>query len=110
MSDKAGDELDLFLSEDGTQQGVFCPEICEDGMQVYWVRPVGVDFEPFKGVWQNGYFIPAEEYEEPEPVMLYVGGSKVAFRCDCGANVFTRLPDGAYRCNGCLTAYHGERG
>lgn len=43
-------------------------------------------------------------------VMLYVGGSKLAFRCSCGCNVFTRAPDGGqhYYCNSCRSYYSGD--
>lgn len=43
---------------------------------------------------------------QEKSVMLYVGESKTAFRCEeCGANVFTKISDGSYRCNGCGTEY-----
>jgi hypothetical protein len=36
--------------------------------------------------------------------LLTVGGKK--FRCECGANVFSKtLTDGYYRCNGCDAGY-----
>ena len=40
------------------------------------------------------------EYKE---TMLYVGGSKTSFRCDCGVNVFRKVVSASlkYRCNGC---------
>lgn len=56
--------------------------------------------------------------EEDEPTeicqnkMLYVGGSKIAFRCACGANVFSHMKDEDgeyYECHGCHTIYRGEK-
>lgn len=50
--------------------------------------------------------------------MLYLSGSKRAFRCDnsdgrhaCGGNVFTRHAENSlrYRCNSCGATYAGER-
>lgn len=42
--------------------------------------------------------------------MLHVGGSKTAFRCECGCNVFSKsaTQEKRYRCNGCLLIYNGE--
>jgi hypothetical protein len=39
--------------------------------------------------------------------LLYVGGSKIAFRCECGANVFRKISEKPrrYRCNGCGQTY-----
>lgn len=39
---------------------------------------------------------------------LYVDGSKTAYRCECGANVFTEVEERRYRCNGCLAMYRGQ--
>lgn len=44
--------------------------------------------------------------------MLYVSGSKTAFRCTCGANVFSHMKDDDgeyYECHGCHTIYRGEK-
>jgi hypothetical protein len=47
--------------------------------------------------------------------MLYIGGSKEAFRCTCGANVFHRIPDEDddelifYECNGCHKWYETDK-
>lgn len=41
-------------------------------------------------------------------VMLYLDGSKHSFQCDCKANVFTKLSEDRYRCNGCATEYETE--
>lgn len=55
----------------------------------YWELPVGKD-EP--GV----------------ATMLYLGESTTAFRClMCKANVFVKISDGRYRCNGCQSTYEG---
>ena len=40
--------------------------------------------------------------------MLYVGGSKTSFRCDCGCNVFREIRPRTYRCNSCSALYRGE--
>jgi hypothetical protein len=40
--------------------------------------------------------------------MLFVGGSRESYRCDCGANVFTKLGGQRYRCNGCKVSFSGE--
>ena len=40
--------------------------------------------------------------------LLYVSGSKTAFRCECGCNVFQKLGDSRYECNACKLAYTGE--
>lgn len=51
------------------------------------------------------------EIDEGEAVMPFVNG--IRFRCDCGANVFTRLTvfegkvGSFYRCNGCRSVYEG---
>lgn len=39
--------------------------------------------------------------KERHDTMLYVGGSKTAYRCDCGANVFNKISPYEYECNGC---------
>ena len=31
-----------------------------------------------------------------------------SFRCDCGANVFTRVGNYEYLCNGCRARWQGE--
>ena len=44
--------------------------------------------------------------------MLYVDGSKTAFRCACGCNVFQRIvEDGRdkFECNSCHDTYIGEK-
>lgn len=45
--------------------------------------------------------------------MIYVNGSKIAYRCTCGSNVFSlyKEPDGRqyYECHGCWTVYRGEK-
>lgn len=54
-----------------------------------------------------------KEYPEPDKMlnpnmMLYVGGSKDAYRCPCGANVFSQKEDEQgvyYECHGCWTVY-----
>ena len=38
-------------------------------------------------------------------VMPKIGGKH--FHCDCGGNVFTKLDDNRYRCNGCRSEYEG---
>lgn len=49
------------------------------------------------------------EERQKNSAMLYVGGSKTSFSCyDCGANVFYKLDNNRYECNGCGTVYHGE--
>ena len=48
--------------------------------------------------------LPAEEQEQ---VMLFPGGSKTSFRCECGCNVFTRFAKLRYRCNSCEATYTG---
>lgn len=41
--------------------------------------------------------------------MLYVGGSETAFRCpECGANVFRKISQTDYECNGCHTVYRAS--
>ncbi len=40
--------------------------------------------------------------------MLYVAGSKTAFRCECGCNVFRKVEDkhpATYECNSCDARY-----
>ena len=46
--------------------------------------------------------------QQKKNTMLYVDGSKTAFRCSCGANVFTKLGNKRYQCNGCREIYIGE--
>lgn len=45
--------------------------------------------------------------------MLYVGGSKRSFRCECGCNVFRKTAETAesvkYKCNSCGETYSGDR-
>jgi hypothetical protein len=43
---------------------------------------------------------------EAGSVMVYLNGSKVSFRCDCGCNVFSKA-GGKYYCNGCNSAWIG---
>lgn len=45
--------------------------------------------------------------EPPEQTMLYVGDHTRSVRCECGANVFSRLSANHYRCNGCQATYTG---
>lgn len=33
--------------------------------------------------------------------MLYIGGSKTAYRCECGGNVFKKLTPDTFQCNSC---------
>ena len=40
--------------------------------------------------------------------MIYLGGSKDTFRCECRCNVFTRLGGRKYRCNSCNATYTAE--
>ena len=42
-----------------------------------------------------------------EQTMLTVDGKR--FRCECGANVFTRMSDDSFSCNACPAIYRGER-
>lgn len=46
-----------------------------------------------------------------EDVMLYVEGSEMAFRCECGANVFRKLEGKPvyYKCNGCGALYYEDQ-
>ncbi len=44
--------------------------------------------------------------EQGEQVMPKVDGK--SFRCECGANVFTRVGDHEYLCNGCRAHWQGE--
>lgn len=48
---------------------------------------------------------------EPESIMLYINGKN--FRCNCGANVFTKFWDALYgevfSCNGCNLEYQGDK-
>jgi len=49
---------------------------------------------------------------QEKSVMLYVGGSKTAFRCECGCNVMHKETDDKglyYICNGCSNEYRGEK-
>jgi len=39
--------------------------------------------------------------------MIRMDGGNGSFRCDCGANVFTKLPSGKFSCNGCPAIYTG---
>lgn len=41
-------------------------------------------------------------------VMCYVGGSKNAYRCVCGCNIFNKLSNGHYGCNVCDREYEGS--
>lgn len=46
-----------------------------------------------------------------ENFMLYVDGSELSFRCDCGGNVFQKVVAGKkpkFRCNSCDAVYTGE--
>lgn len=50
-----------------------------------------------------------ERVQNARDVMLYVGGSKRSFHCDCGCNVFRRIGEtNRYRCNSCAAVYVGE--
>jgi hypothetical protein len=57
-----------------------------------------------------------EAAPKTDQAMIYLGGSKISFRCDyndgrgpCGCNVFTKLTPTKYRCNSCGMVYIGER-
>lgn len=54
------------------------------------------------GVFLDVVVTYAEETEKTA-TMLKVAGSP--FRCPCGANVFTRVSDNRYICNGCEGEY-----
>ena len=41
-------------------------------------------------------------------VMLFIGGRKSSFRCICSANVFSKLSNTRYRCNGCHREYESD--
>lgn len=41
--------------------------------------------------------------------MIYLNGSKVSFRCDCGCNVFREYEYCKYRCNSCEATYTGSK-
>lgn len=43
-----------------------------------------------------------------EQTMVFLNGSKSSFRCECGANVFTKFDDGSYECNSCKASYKGQ--
>src|SRR4051812_37245143 len=42
-----------------------------------------------------------------ETQMLYIGGSKTSYRCECGANVFKKVSEHIWRCNAC-NALHSD--
>lgn len=46
-------------------------------------------------------------YKKPERrnTMLYVGGSKTSFYCECGCNVFGKIGVNQYECNSCGAWY-----
>lgn len=48
---------------------------------------------------------------EDTDVMVFLGGSKRSFRCECGGNVFRRRTDVpcGYVCNSCSALYVGEK-
>jgi DNA-directed RNA polymerase subunit RPC12/RpoP len=43
--------------------------------------------------------------------MLYEEGNKIAFKCECGANVFQPIDDDktGYKCNRCGFIYYVEK-
>ena len=43
-----------------------------------------------------------------ESTMLYIGGSKRSFRCECGCNVFHQLSEDRWACNACEAEYTTE--
>lgn len=47
-------------------------------------------------------------YENEGDKILRVGLDKMAYRCQCGCNVFRRIGELRYRCNGCRETYTGE--
>lgn len=42
--------------------------------------------------------------------MLFIGGSKTSFRCDCGGNVFKQFERNRFRCNSCGATYTADEG
>lgn len=60
--------------------------------------------------WPDGF--KKEEPVEPdnfgEAAMVYLNGSKRAFKCHCSCNVFSTLPNSMYVCNACGTKYQGS--
>jgi hypothetical protein len=73
-----------------------------------------------EGNWLFNWLVEhLKEVAEGEPIctgpkfgkqmMLYLGGSKTSYRCpDCGANVFTKIEEGRFICNGCQARWRGE--
>lgn len=51
---------------------------------------------------------PETKSEVGGQVMIYLGGLKNTYRCDCGCNVFTRLEGSKYRCNSCNGVYEAN--
>jgi hypothetical protein len=57
-----------------------------------------------------------EDDDKTNAHMLYIGCSKTSFRCDnqvsinhkCGCNVFKKIGELRYKCNGCGAVYSGE--
>jgi hypothetical protein len=47
------------------------------------------------------------EERQQNSCLLYIAGSKTAFRCECGCNVFYRIPgeNKKFECNGCRNVY-----
>ena len=46
---------------------------------------------------------------DEKDMLLHVAGSKIAFRCECGCNVFRKgVTPGTYICNGCRERYFTE--
>ena len=39
---------------------------------------------------------------------LLIGGSRYSFRCDCQCNVFRRIADDLFQCNGCRKQYESQ--
>ena len=75
--------------------------------------PTGYSREGAVTFWNNLLRSPdiEEIVELTRDVLLHVGESDYAFRCNCGSNVFLKISvnrEIKYRCHGCGADYRGE--
>lgn len=65
--------------------------------------------------WRKGFDVsgPMNAFRQGHQAMLYLNGSKYAFRCHCGCNVFFKGRDDEgpyYECNSCNDQYREDKG
>lgn len=104
--------VDLTLDgyEDEIEHDAACLEFIREALDF---SASSVSVEPYIDPNPDAVVATTNPYLVTHNKMLYVDGSKTAFRCPCGANVFSHMKSDDrgeyYECNGCHTIYTGEK-